>query len=150
MPSLDWGAMEYRALFEPAEEGGFVVTFPDFKWGVTQGDTEEEAMEMAEDALCTIIREHIRQGEALPTPRKARGRKCRMIRLPALVAAKAGLYMAFMESGIRKAELARRLRIPSANVGRLFDLRHQSRLEQIEAAFKALGKELTIDLRNAA
>jgi hypothetical protein len=29
--------MEYPALFEPSKEGGFVVTFPDFDWGVTQG-----------------------------------------------------------------------------------------------------------------
>jgi len=37
--------MEYPALFEPAQEGGFVVTFPDFDWGITQGETEEEAHE---------------------------------------------------------------------------------------------------------
>ena len=26
--------MKYPALFEPAEEGGFVITFPDWDWGV--------------------------------------------------------------------------------------------------------------------
>jgi hypothetical protein len=25
--------MEYPALFERAEGGGFVITFPDFEWG---------------------------------------------------------------------------------------------------------------------
>ena len=35
--------LRFNALFEPdTEKGGFVVTFPDFKWGVTQGDTEQE------------------------------------------------------------------------------------------------------------
>jgi hypothetical protein len=24
--------MEYPAIFEPAEEGGFIVRFPDFDW----------------------------------------------------------------------------------------------------------------------
>jgi predicted RNase H-like HicB family nuclease len=28
--------MKYPALFDPAEEGGFVITFPDWDWGVTQ------------------------------------------------------------------------------------------------------------------
>ena len=38
----------YPALFEPDRQaGGFVVTFPDFRYGVTQGDTLEEAAEMA-------------------------------------------------------------------------------------------------------
>jgi antitoxin HicB len=39
--------LQYLALFEPAEEGGLVVTFPDFDSRITKGDTEEEAMEMA-------------------------------------------------------------------------------------------------------
>ena len=142
--------MEYPALFEPAQEGGFVVTFPDFEWGVTQGDSEEEAREMAADALCTMIAEHIRKGEALPRPSKPRGRKHHMIRLPFLAGAKAELYVAFTASGLRKAELARRLGIPKTNVDRLFDLKHHSRLDQIEAAFRVLGKEITIEIRDAA
>jgi predicted RNase H-like HicB family nuclease len=100
--------MEYPVLFEPSKEGGFVVTFPDFDWGVTQGETEQDAREMALDALCTMIREHVRNGEHLPRPSKPRGRKYRMIRLPALAAAKTELYMAFDASGMRKAEMARR------------------------------------------
>ena len=38
--------LSWQALLEPAEEGGFVVTFPDFEWGVTQGETEAEALDM--------------------------------------------------------------------------------------------------------
>ena len=142
--------MEYPAIFEPAKEGGFVITFPDFDWGVTQGDTEQDAREMALDAILTMMREHIRHGETLPRPSKPRGRKYRMIRLPAMQAAKAELYRAFMDSGVRKAELARRLEISKGNIDRLFDLNHHSRLDQIEAAFKAIGKDLNIEVRDAA
>ena len=142
--------MEYAAHFEPAEEGGFVVTFPDFDWGVTQGDTEEEAREMAADALLTMIREHIRNGEALPAPRRPKGRKYRLIRLPALVGAKAELYSAFLASGMRKTELARRLRIPETTVDRLFDLANHTRLDRIEAAFRVLGKQIVVEVRDAA
>jgi len=142
--------MEYPALFEPAEEGGFVITFPDFNWGVTQGDSEEQGMEMAEDALSLMVREHIRKGEPLPRPSKPRGRKYRTVHLTALQGAKAELYSAFLASGIRKAELARRLGIPKSTVDRLFDFDNQTRLDQIEAAFGALGKELTIAVRDAA
>jgi predicted RNase H-like HicB family nuclease len=41
--------------------------------GVTQGDTEAEAREMAADALTTMIEEHIRGGDPLPRPSKPRG-----------------------------------------------------------------------------
>jgi len=30
--------MEYAALFEPQLEGGYLITFPDFDWGISQGD----------------------------------------------------------------------------------------------------------------
>lgn len=142
--------MEYPALFEPAEERGFVVTFPDFAWGITQGDDESEATEMAVDALCTMIQECIRKGEPVPCPGKHRGRRFRSIRLPALQAAKTELYREFRASGIRKTELANRLGIPKTNVDRLFDLNHHSRLDHIEAAFTALGKVLSIEIRDAA
>jgi len=142
--------MEYPALFEPADEGGFIITIPDFGWGVSQADTEAEAQTMATALLETLVQEHIRNGEPLPRPGKPRGRNVRMVRLPALQAAKAELYRLFLASGVRKAELARRLGIPKANVDRLFDLRHRSRLDQIEAAFQALGKEIHIEVRPAA
>jgi antitoxin HicB len=44
---------EYRCtvLFEPAEEGGYVVTCPALLGLVTEGDTLEEARAMAADAI---------------------------------------------------------------------------------------------------
>ena len=142
--------MEYPAIFEPAEEGGFIVRFPGFDWGVTQGDTQHEAEEMAVDAIRTMIRELIRQGQEVPRPGKPRGRKYRLIHLPTLDAAKVALYEVFRNSGVRKAELARRLGIPKTNVDRLFDLDHHSRLDQIEAAFAVLGKRIALEVQDAA
>lgn len=143
--------MRYPALFDPDRKaGGCVITFPDFTWGVTQGETEAEAMEMASDLLSLLIQECINRGQPLPKPSRSRGRNFRLVRLPALQAAKTLLYKEWMDSGIRKAEFARRLGIPKSNLDRLFDMRHHSRLDQIEAAFEALGKRLMIDVADAA
>ena|SRR5581483_2829166 len=142
--------MQYPALFEPAEEGGFIVTFPDFDWGVTQGDTEDEARAMAADALSTMIQEYIRRGENIPHPSRPRGRRYRMIDLPVLQSMKTELYTAFRTSGMRKAELGRQLGIPKTTVDRLFDLRRHTRLEQIEAAFRVLNKRLRVAVEDAA
>jgi antitoxin HicB len=67
-----------------------------------------------------------------------------------LESAKAGLYLEFKASGIKKAELARRIGIPKANVERLFDFDHASRLDRIEAAFLAIGKKIEIKISDAA
>lgn len=56
----------YTVLFEPAEEGGFVVTCPALPGLVTEGDTLEEAREMAEDAIRAYI-ESLRK-DNLPIP----------------------------------------------------------------------------------
>jgi antitoxin HicB len=141
----------YLALFEPdAKDGGYVVTFPDFGYGVTQGENDREAMEMAQDLLTLTIADYIREGKRLPAPARRRGARFRPVPLPALRSAKIDLYMAFLESGLKKAEFARRIGIPKTHIERLFSLRHHSRLDQIEAALAALGKRLHIETRDAA
>lgn len=138
--------LQYQALFEPAEEGGFVVTFPDVEPAITQGDDEADALFMAADVLSLALMDYVDRGVPLPKPKAHRGARYRTVRLPALISAKAELYSAFLKAGIGKAELARRLRIPRTNVDRLFDFQHQSRLDQIEAALAALGKELSLNV----
>jgi antitoxin HicB len=64
--------------------------------------------------------------------------------------AKVELYRQFRASGLRKVDLARRLGIPKTVIDRLFDLMHNSRLDQIEAAFAALGKRLAVQIEDAA
>ncbi len=142
--------MKYPAKFEPAAEGGFVIEFPDFGWGVSQGDNEQDAQRMARDLLVTLVQSHIKQGESVPRPGRARGREYRMIRLGALQSMKVELYSTFKASGIRKAELARRLGIPKTVIDRLFDLRNRTRFDQIESAFDVLGKQVEINVRDAA
>lgn len=41
----------YTVLFEPAEEGGYIVTCPALPGLVTEGDTLEEARAMAAEAI---------------------------------------------------------------------------------------------------
>jgi antitoxin HicB len=142
--------MEYPALFEPQPEGGFLITFPDFDWGVSEGDAEEDSRMMATALLQTMLQKHIRDGDPLPKASRIGGRKYRLIRLPAMQGAKAELYRQFRASGLRKIDLASRMGIPKTVVDRLFDLNHNTRMNQIEAAFEALGKRIGIIVENAA
>lgn len=141
----------YLGLFEPDEkDGGYVATFPDFGYGVTQGESLEEVMEMARDLLMLTIGDFIRSGKPLPAPKRRRGAKFRPVPLTALQCAKVDLYNTFLTSGLKKAEFARRVGIPKTHIDRLFSLRHRSGLDQIESAFAALGKQLHVEARNAA
>ena len=56
----------YFTIFEPAEEGGFNVTFPDFPGCVTFGRTFEEAKKMATEVLELWITELVSQRKYIP------------------------------------------------------------------------------------
>jgi antitoxin HicB len=56
----------YTVILEPAEEGGFVVRVPALPEIVTEGDTEEEALAMAQDAIELVIESRLERGEAIP------------------------------------------------------------------------------------
>ena len=136
--------LDYPVHLEAAEEGGFVVTFPDVPEAITQGEDEDEALLQAVDALETALSFYIDDRRPLPTPSAAAGRP--IVRPSALESAKLALYAEMNTQGIRKSELARRLGWRPPQVDRLFDLRHASRFDQIEAAARALGRRVNVTL----
>lgn len=58
----------YPAEIERDEDGRYVVTFPDFGWGATDGATRDEALSEAKDLLRELIATTIRAGKDLPEP----------------------------------------------------------------------------------
>ena len=56
----------YTMLFEPAEEGGYVVTCPALPGLVTEGDTLDEAREMARDAIRGYLESLHKDGVPIP------------------------------------------------------------------------------------
>ena len=65
----------YPVELERDEDGRFVVTFPDFGWGATDGATQDEALAEAQDLLRELIATTIREGRALPEPSRASKRR---------------------------------------------------------------------------
>jgi predicted RNase H-like HicB family nuclease len=76
--------LAYPVHLEPDPAGGFVVTFPDFGYGVTEGDSREEALGHASDLLETLVASAIADNEDLPAPSPADGRPLVAVRGHAL------------------------------------------------------------------
>ena len=76
---------EYTVIFEPAEEGGYVVHVPALPGCVTQGDTLEEARAMAKDAILCYLESLAEDGEEIPVepPNMLQEKVC--VSLPSLV-----------------------------------------------------------------
>ena len=56
----------YPAIFHNDEKGGYWISFPDFPECMTQGETMEEAYEMAVEAMGLCIDDRLRNEESLP------------------------------------------------------------------------------------
>jgi antitoxin HicB len=57
----------FSIILEPQEGGGFTVLVPALPEVVTEGDTEEEALAMAEDAIRLVLEDRAARGEPIPT-----------------------------------------------------------------------------------
>ena len=124
----------------------YLATSRDFPELTTFGEDREDALRHAVDALEEAIAGRIAHRQAIPAPSKGRNR----VHLPTQTEIKVLLYNAMRDQGVRKSDLAKRLRWHAPQVDRLLDLGHASRMDQFESAFGALGVRLSIAVESAA
>jgi antitoxin HicB len=141
--------LRYPVKLTRDDDGTVLVTAPDLPEVATFGETVEDALSRASDAIATALQGRITDRREIPAPSAVRRRQ-RLVALPAIVAAKLALYRAMMDTGTRKSDLARKLGVHAPQVDRLLDLDHNSRIDQLEDAARAIGREMHIELRPAA
>ena len=138
----------YPVILEPAQEGGFVVTFPDVPEAITQGDNETEALMMAQDALVAMFDSYMQDRQAIPEASSVYGQPC--VVFPVTLAGKIALYNTMLAVNMSPDDLAFRLDITPKLAERLLSLRQKNRIEQIENALAFFGKRLVVDVREVA
>ena len=139
--------MRYAVKLTPDTNDTLLATVPDLSAAVTFGDDVEDALGHAVDAILTVLDMMMTDRKPIPRPR-AKG--LHYVELPALAVAKIAIYNTMLEQNLRKADLVRMLGWKPVQVDRLLRLWHASRLDQIEQAFRVLGKHLEIKVRDAA
>lgn len=132
--------MRYPVDLQP-DSGGYVVSFPDIPEALTQGDTREEALAMALDALITAFDFYFEDNQPIPLPSEVTGD---FVEVPLSVASKVLMLNALIESGLTRVELADRIGIKKQEVNRLINLQHATKIDAIQKAMNALGKQLEI------
>ena len=65
-------SFDFTVVLEPQEEGGFTVSVPALPEVVTEGDSEAEAMAMAEEAIRAVLA--YRRDHGIPIPGDAQPR----------------------------------------------------------------------------
>ena len=124
----------------------WLATCPAFPEVTTSGDDQQEACVNGLRAIEEAISARISDNEPLPHPVKETKGKGVFVELPALTFLKSALYMNCRELNVSRAELARRLGWHREQVDRLFRIDHKSQIDQMEAAFKAIGVPLAFNI----
>ena len=67
---MNQNSLTYRILLNPEPEGGFTVTVPSLPGCITYGDTLDQAMDMAKEAIAGYIEVLKEMNESIPDDSK--------------------------------------------------------------------------------
>ena len=119
-----------------------LVTSIDFPELTTFGSDREDALARAGYALEEAIAARIHDGKEIPTPSSGPDR----VALPSLTAVKVDVVPGNEGAGNRKGRTGETLGWHLPQVDRVLNLRHRSRLDQMDAALNAIGRTLHVSV----
>ena len=132
----------YPAVLEPEESGGFFVRFVDVEGAMTDGETLDEALFNASEALSGILGWMLDENRPIPDPSPA-GEG--MVLIAPDARTQAALLIRRARGNRSLVELARSLQTSWPSAQRLENPHHSPTLRQLEKA-AALGKRLVLAL----
>ncbi len=135
--------MDFICRLEPNGEGGFIASFPDVPEALTEGASRDEAIENAADALEVALLGRMKDGDDIPAPH-AGPKGGVAVHVAAQASAKLAFYVAFRQSGLTRSALARKLDKDEAEIRRMLDPYHATKLPALDEALHALGQRFVL------
>lgn len=134
----------YPCEIKKDDDGKYLVTFTDFPEALTEGDTEEEAIFNASEALTLTLEGRAEEGMPIPFPPQVDAGT--MIYPSSRV--QAALLVRFSRKGRKMADIARSLGTSWPAASHMEDLHHWTTLRQLDKTASILGKRLVISFEN--
>lgn len=125
--------------------GQFVVSCRDLPFMNSVGDSVEDALMEAVDGIVVALAIEIEERRPIPYASAPQEGEY-IVSLPVLVTMKAALHNAMIETGTRKADLARKLGQKGPQVDRLLDVEHSSKVETVELALHQLNRKIDLSV----
>jgi antitoxin HicB len=130
-------SFSYPCTIIEVRPGDFEARFADVPEALTFGDTLDQALENAWDALACAIDGRLRSDEAIPTPR-ASGAGELAVALDPAVAARAALRAAMKQAGVNNSALGKRMGRDEKAVRRILS-GNKASLSMTLEALRAMG-----------
>lgn len=122
----------------------FMARFVDIPEALTCGDTYEEALQEAQDALLTAFEFYFEDQRPVPMPSPLEDRA--YVTVPASVWAKVLLLNTMLTERVTQAELAKRIGSRKQEMQRIINLGHNTKIDTLNKALEAMGKHLNISV----
>jgi antitoxin HicB len=125
--------------------GAYIVSCRDLPLMNSVGYSVDEALLEAADGIVTALSIEIDERRPIPTASAPEEGEY-IVSLPVLVTMKAALHNAMIETGTRKADLARKLGQKAPQIDRLLDVEHSSKVETVELALHQLERRIDLNV----
>lgn len=129
----------FNAVLEPQKEGGFTVCFPDLPEAITEGKTEEEALDNASKVLTLTLDGRMDDGEIIPEPMHQGG----VMVYPSPLCQSA-ILMRKSRMNRPLSDIAKTLQTSWTAAKRLENPHHATNIKQIDKAAAIFGKRLVL------
>lgn len=146
--SNDQNQMLFAVELMADPDGGVIVTAPDIPELITHGLDRADALVQAREALGLCLRHRLANGEPLPASASS-GSGCAIAPL-ASDAAKLLVIDAFQNSGMTKTQLADALGKTENVARRILDPHHYTKLDTLDSAMQAMGRQFVFGWKAAA
>jgi antitoxin HicB len=139
--------IEYPLIIHKAEEGGCWAEFPDLPGCVTEGDSEEEVLSMAKDALSGWLAVRFERNFAIPEAKVLKGKNVRWVEPNPDVGIPLMIRKIRKELGLSQKDVAHRLHIAYQSYQAWENPKIANpTLKQLSKLADAVGKKLTVEL----
>ncbi|MEQ4923651.1 hypothetical protein [Proteus hauseri] len=137
---------KYPAVASFDEESEtYEITYRDFENIHAVAYTEDDIELEASDILHVGLEEFISSKMPIPAPSKAQAGDF-IVYLPLLSCLKIALHNAILETNTKKADLARKMNLTSAQIERLVDINQTSKADSLEQALYLLGYDISLSV----
>jgi antitoxin HicB len=139
----------YPVTIDELQNGDVMVQFPDVPEAMTYGETREQALQWAQDALQVALSGYMDERRNIPRPSGPAPGQATVGPTP-MAGVKLCIYQAMRDHDLSQLALARRLHCDARQVRRLLDLDHNSTLNQLLDACEVLDLRARIEVNPAA
>jgi antitoxin HicB len=139
--------IEYPLRVQKAEEGGFWAEFPDLPGCITEGDTIEETLHNAREALNVWITSRFERGFKVPAASTIKGKNIYRIEPSPEVCVPLLLRKVRTESRLSQSVVAKKLNITYQTYQSWESPKTANpTVKQLDKVAKAIGKKLIVEI----